>query len=108
MIRVLLALLRPLARIARALELCAAQLLRLADHAEGIAHSRPIADAPEEATGFAQGLSDSERTLAYQFELGLRQHLGHDPTPEQILHELEGLQHGPEDLTPEVRERLGL
>lgn len=108
MIRVLLALLRPLARIARALESCATQLLRLADHAEGIQHARPVDDPPAEPLTLAASLRPDELALAYKIEEGLRQHLGHDPSPEQILHELERLVHGADELKPEVRERLGL
>lgn len=109
MIRVLLALLRPLARLARAQEASARQLKRLADHFEGVHHNTPSPELPTEPpTLVERAFNPQELALAYQIEQGLTAHLGRPPSEDEIIRELDGLQTGPDDLKPEVRARLGL
>lgn len=103
-LRLLASGLRALARIAAALE-------RIADVQEGVTRPREVAPAPKERLTTLEPTSrmaDRDLQRAYAIELRLRQTLGYDPSPEQIVKEFDEEEYGPDDLPPATRERLGL
>lgn len=69
------------------------QLTRLANAAEGIpAPARPLPEELPEPPMLAHP-SESAYAEAYDLEQRLRKTLGRDPTADEILHELDGLEH---------------
>lgn len=100
-----------LSRLARAAQGIETQLRRIADAHEGISPpGRETTEEPPEPPTVAPPAS----TRADQFvlidavERQLTRAYGRPPTPEEIVHEMDGLEWGAADLTPAQREKLGL
>jgi len=77
----------PLRSIARSLRSIDATLKRLADASEGVTPAKDLGDAPTEVLPF------TDYAAAFAIEERLRAQLKRDPTPEEILQDLEGREH---------------
>lgn len=93
-------------RGARALEGIEAQLTRLANAHEGISPpAREVPDLPAEPVRL---IPSADFLAVDQARIKLTQLMGHEPSPEELAHELDGEEWGAESLPTKTRERLGL
>lgn len=103
-----LVLLRSMVRSLDRIEL---QIRRLADAHEGISPAgREVVEEPAAPVVYQPppATRPDDWVLYEAVERMLEKQLGHPPTPEQVAHELDGMEWGAGDLTPADRERLGL
>lgn len=89
--------LRALLTIGRELRLIRVALTRLADAQEGILPPpQDLPDAPEEPLA-VEYTRDSDYARQFQIELRLRRQLGRDPSPDEIIRELDQQEADPQD-----------
>jgi len=87
--------LRALLTIGRELHHIRRSLDRLADAAEGRSVPTDLPAAPEDTPGLSvMHRNHDELARAYAIEQKLTKTLGRTPDPEEILHELDGREHG--------------